>query len=115
MIIEITPEERKELESICLYVQSSTKEAQKLGIALLKKYDKFRNTVFCYDYLGLTSTYELRYIKRTVDNIFDNSYTSHVHFFSFNNIFANIADVNLQIVAFYIKAILDGNDSFYIG
>ena len=114
MKIEITEDERKELENICLYIQSSTKEVQALGITLLKKYDKFKNTVFSYDYSTL-NLININYIKRIVDTMLNNSYNTHMQFFGFNNIFANIADVNLYIVAFYIKAVLNGDNSFYIG
>lgn len=115
MKIDITHEERRELENILSYIQSDDEEIQHLGITLLRKYDKFKNTVFSYDFGSLFTGDELRYIKRPVDSIWIHDYNNYMEFFAFNNIFSNEEEIDLPIVAFYIKAILVGDNSFYIG
>lgn len=119
MKIKITEAERIELENILTLIKSRTPETFKLGIDLLKTYKKFKNTVFLYDYRLEGSGTRRRRIKRTINCNKDFNTRTLVYIYDLSNIDLennNLdLDYDLDILRFYIEAVLEGDNSFYKG
>lgn len=121
MKIKITEAERVELENILTLISSEVPESYKLGINLLKKYKKFKNTILLFDYdIKQSSGPNLCriQIKRTVNC---NKNTHRVITFIYDLDIIDIdnrngnLDYDLDCFKFYIKSVLDGDNSFYKG
>lgn len=112
MKIEITNEEREELKSILELLKSYNLENIKLAKTLLKKYKKFTNTVFCFDFTYVNSS--RKYIKREIKFPAKDP-KNLIWLFDYNMIFGAMSDFDLGCLAAYITAVLEGNNSFYIG
>lgn len=119
MKIDITHEEREELRNILELLESSDYKNIELGISLLKNYDKFKNTIFSYDFESVKINYTVtnrNYIKREVGD--DMNYSDNVVWlFRFNMIFAEpgLSNFDIACIKFYIMAVLEEHNSFYIG
>lgn len=117
MKINITEEERKDLENILELLQSSSIEHMKLGISLIKKYKRFKNMIFTYDFNFPENTYIPRKINSSVNE--DTYAKPDIYYFRFNSIYrTNIESVSTRIVRgliFFITALFRNDDSFYKG
>lgn len=119
MRLKINDKERSELQHIYELLENRSEENIDLAISLLKKYRRFKNTVFCF-------SFETKYYKNENRSIFEHirknvntdiNDNNGIFLFRFNQIFSyNVRKASDIIwLKFYIQAILEGNNSFYKG